>query len=178
MSAAPSAAGLAGVVAGETAISTVGKEGKGLTYRGYSIYELAEQATFEEVAFLLLYGQLPTQSQLAEFLGRLKQQRWLPDELQIVLEQLPATAHPMDVMRTGCSVLGCVEPEDDFGAQHRVAERLLATFPSMLLYWHRFHSGGQRIETGTGEDSIAEHFLRHLTGATPTPCTSGRWTSR
>ncbi len=169
MSAAPSAAGLAGVVAGETAISTVGKEGKGLTYRGYSIHELAEQATFEEVAFLLLYGHLPTQAELTEFRGRLKQQRWLPDALRIVLEQLPATTHPMDVMRTGCSVLGCIEREVDFGAQHRVGDRVLAPVPSMLLYWHRFHNGGPRIDTGSGEDSIAEYFLRHLTGATPKP---------
>src|SRR5438093_13022976 len=126
MSAAPSAAGLAGVVAGETAISTVGKEGKGLTYRGYSIHDLAAQSSFEEVAYLLLYGQLPTSREQADFRDRLKRQRGLPASLRTVLEELPHTAHPMDVMRTGCSTLGCLEPEDDFGQPPRVAERLPA----------------------------------------------------
>jgi 2-methylcitrate synthase len=167
MSAGSSGAGLAGVVAGETAISTVGKEGMGLTYRGYSIHDLAEHATFEEVAYLLLYGQLPTQAQLADYRRRLKQQRALPPALRTVLEQLPASAHPMDVMRTGCSALGCLEPEQGFEEEHRVADRLLAAFPSMLLYWHRFHQDGHRIDTESGEDSIAEYFLRHLTGQTP-----------
>jgi 2-methylcitrate synthase len=154
-------------VAGETAISTVGKEGKGLTYRGYSIHDLAEHACFDEVAYLLLYGHLPTQAELIEYQQRLKQQRELPDALRLVLERLPATAHPMDVLRTGCSTLGCIEPERDFGEQHRVADRLLAIFPSMLLYWYRYHKDHHRIDTGTGEESTAEYFLRHLTGTSP-----------
>jgi len=167
VSATPSGAGLAGVVAGETTISTVGKEGKSLTYRGYSIHDLAAQASFEEVAYLLLHGQLPNDAELVQFRARLKRRRALPDGLRAVLEQLPPTAHPMDVMRTGCSTLGCLEPEDDFGQQLRVAERLLASFPSMLLYWHRFQSDGVRIDTETGEETIAEYFLRHLTGSPP-----------
>ena len=167
MSAGPTGAGLAGVVAGETAISTVGKEGKGLTYRGYSIHELAEHASFEEVAHLLLYGDLPSQPELDEYRRRLQGQRSLPPALRTVLEQLPASAHPMDVMRTGCSALGCLEPEVDFGDQHRVADRLLAVFPSILLYWHCFHQDGHHIDTESGEDSIAEYFLRHLTGESP-----------
>src|SRR5690349_5092840 len=109
MSAAPNTAGLAGVVAGETAISTVGKEGVGLTYRGYSIHELAEQATFEEVAYLLLYGWLPTQDELTAYRQRLRGMRSLPAALKSALELIPANAHPMDVLRTGCSVLGCLE---------------------------------------------------------------------
>ena len=157
------------MVAGETSISTVGKEGKGLTYRGYSIHDMAEQASFEEVAYLLLYGHLPEEAELAEFRARLERQRGLPDGLQAVLEELPATAHPMDVLRTGCSVLGCLEPEEDFGAQYRVAERLLASFPSMLLYWHRYRSDGVRIDTESGELSTAEYFLRHLRDEPPTP---------
>src|SRR5207253_1274315 len=112
-SAGSTGAGLAGVVAGETAIATVGKEGKGLTYRGYSIHDLAEHASFEEVAYLLLYGPLPTQSELDAYRRRLQGLRGLPAALKTVLEQLPATAHPMDVMRTGCSALGCLEPEQD-----------------------------------------------------------------
>src|SRR5439155_24649808 len=104
--------GLAGIVAGQTAISTVGKEGVGLTYRGYAIEDLAERATFEEVAFLLLYGQLPNRSELADYRKKLISLRGLPKSLRTVLEQLPATTHPMDVLRTGCSALGCLEPED------------------------------------------------------------------
>jgi 2-methylcitrate synthase len=167
VSASPSSAGLAGIVAGETAIATVGKEGKGLTYRGYSIDDLAAQATFEEVAYLLLRGSLPTASELSDFQDRLQRQRSLPPGLRTVLEQLPATVHPMDVMRTGCSTLGCLEPERDFGEQQRVAERLLASFPSMLLYWHRFQQDGSRIDTESGERSTAAYFLRHLQGGTP-----------
>src|SRR4051812_9608496 len=128
MSAGPSSAGLAGVVAGETAISTVGKEGVGLTYRGYSIHELAEQATFEEVAYLLLYGWLPTQEELTTYRRRLRGMRALPVALRSVLEQLPAATHPMDVLRTGCSVLGCLEPEANFGQQQEIADRLMAAF--------------------------------------------------
>jgi 2-methylcitrate synthase len=164
---AAKAGGLAGVVAGKTAICTVGKEGKGLTYRGYSIYDLAAQATFEEVAYLLLYGQLPSAKQLTAFRSRLMSQRGLPEPLRGVLDALPATANPMDVMRTACSMLGCLEPEGDFERQHEVAERLLAVFPSALLYWHARHAGGRRIETQTSDGSIAEHFLHLLHGKKP-----------
>lgn len=167
MSTGPTAPGLAGVVAGETAIATVGKEGKGLTYRGYSIHDLADHACFEEVAYLLLYGKLPTRAELDGYRHRLQGLRALPRALKAVLERLPATAHPMDVLRTGCSALGCIEPERDFSEQHRVADRLLATFPGMLLYWYRYHRDGQLIDTEGHEDSMAEYFLRLLTGASP-----------
>lgn len=166
MSVSPAGGGLAGVVAGETAIATVGKEGKGLTYRGYSIHDLAERACFEEVAHLLLYGHLPTQAELDGYCRRLAGLRMLPAALATVLEQLPVSAHPMDVLRTGCSALGCLEPEGEFGQQQRVADRLLALFPAMLLYWHRYHRDGRRIDT-SGDDSTAAYFLRLLTGAAP-----------
>ena len=141
--------GLAGVVAGQTAISTVGKEGMGLTYRGYSINDLAEKATFEEVAFLLLYNQLPNRAQLDAYRDKLRSLRGLPAPLRAVLEQLPAQTHPMDVLRTGCSALGCLEPEARQADQFEVANRLLAAFPSMLLYWHQYHRTKQRIDTHT-----------------------------
>jgi len=156
--------GLAGVVAGQTAISTVGKEGFGLTYRGYSINDLAEQATFEEAAFLLLHGHLPNRVELEGFRTRLSSLRGLPAPLKVALEQLPASTHPMDVMRTGCSVLGCLEPESRERDQFQVAHRLLASFPSMLLYWHQFHRQGKRIETQTDDASMAAHFLHLLLG--------------
>ncbi len=156
--------GLAGVVAGQTAISTVGKEGMGLTYRGYSINDLAEQATFEEVAYLLLYGHLPKRDELDAYKGKLKRLRGLPAGLKTVLEQLPGSTHPMDVLRTGCSALGCIEPESRQNDQHAVADRLLAAFPSMLLYWHQFHKSGKRVEPATDDASMAAHFLHLLTG--------------
>lgn len=159
--------GLAGVVAGETAIATVGKEGSGLNYRGYSIFELAEHATFEEVAHLLLRGELPNQTQLDQFRAELTNARALPETLRSVLEQLPAGSNPMDVMRTGCSVLGCLEPETDTSQQDAIAVRLLATFPGMLLYWYRFHQDGTRIETTGDEPGIAAHFLRMLSDKPP-----------
>jgi 2-methylcitrate synthase len=159
--------GLEGVVAGETAISTVGKKGKGLTYRGYSINDLAEQAAFEEVAYLLLYGRLPNGGELEAFRTRLITKRCLPPGLKSVLEQLPASAHPMDVLRTGCSALGAMEPETPDNDQLRVAERLIASFPSMLLYWHHYHSCGERISTKSAEQSLAGHFLHLLHGAPP-----------
>lgn len=151
--------GLAGVIAGQTAICTVGKEGHGLSYRGYSIYDLAEHATFEEVAYLLLRGSLPTQSQLSSFQTDIARQRSLPSSLRTVLELLPAETHPMDVLRTGCSVLGCLEPEESPAQQDQIALRMLACFPSMLLYWYRYHQDGVRIETASDVSSIAEHFL-------------------
>src|SRR4051812_39209423 len=144
MSAEKKTGGLAGIVAGQTAISTVGKEGVGLTYRGYSIEDLAAKATFEEVAFLLLHSHLPNRSELEDYRKKLISLRGLPSGLKTVLEQLPASTHPMDVLRTGCSALGCIEPEGPGRHQHQVADRLLAVFPSMLLYWHQFQRNGKR----------------------------------
>jgi 2-methylcitrate synthase len=160
-------AGLAGIVAGDTAIATVGKEGKGLTYRGYSIYDLAEHATFEEVAYLLIYGRLPTETELANYKNTLCELRGLPAPLRNVLEQIPAGTHPMDVMRTGCSMLGTLEPEDLARDQIAVANRLTACFSSMLLYWHNFQGSGKRIATATDDDSIAGQFLHLLHGEKP-----------
>ena len=154
--------GLAGVSAGETALCTVGKEGAGLTYRGYDIYDLADNATFEEVAYLLLRGKLPNEQELAGFIDKLKSLRGLPQELRQVLEMIPADSHPMDVLRTGVSVLGNFESETDFAQQQDVADRLLACLPSMLLYWHRFHADGKRIDVETDDESLAGHFLHLL----------------
>ncbi len=164
MSADKKSGGLAGVVAGQTSISTVGKEGVGLTYRGYSIEDLAEKSTFEEVAYLLLYGALPSREQLETYKKRLIGLRGLPGKLKTVLEQLPGTTHPMDVLRTGCSALGCLEPEGPGREQQEVADRLLAAFPSMLLYWHQFHRTGERIETATSDTTMAGQFLHLLLG--------------
>lgn len=159
--------GLAGVSAGETALCTVGKEGAGLTYRGYDIYDLADNASFEEVAYLLLRGKLPNREELGGFIDRLKSCRGLPAELRQVLEMIPADSHPMDVLRTGVSLLGNLETEGDFSNQQAVADRLLACLPSMLLYWHRFHAHGKRIEVETDDDSIAGHFLHLLHDGPP-----------
>lgn len=159
--------GLEGVVAGVTAISTVGKKGLGLAYRGYSIHDLAEQATFEEVAYLLIHGKLPNMGELARYRKRLVLLRELPDNLKKLLELLPAKAHPMDVLRSGCSALGAMEPETGDNGSHQVADRLLAAFPSMLLYWHHFNQSGQRIATATDEESLAGHFLALLQGKPP-----------
>ncbi|HQZ68662.1 MAG TPA: 2-methylcitrate synthase [Planctomycetaceae bacterium] len=164
---APSNSGLAGVVAGRTAISTVGKEGTGLTYRGYAIEDLAEHTSFEDVAWLLLHGDLPSPEQLVGFRKRLVCLRTLPDELKLILEQLPGSAHAMDVLRTGCSALGCMEPEHSFKDQNRVVERLLTTFPSMLCYWHHFQLTGQRIDVESDDASVAGHFLHLLLGTPP-----------
>ncbi|RUO23258.1 2-methylcitrate synthase [Aliidiomarina iranensis] len=160
-------AGLRGQVAGETALCTVGKTGSGLTYCGYDISELAEKVSFEEVAYLLAHSELPNASQLAEYKARLKSQRGLPSALKDVLERIPADAHPMDVLRTGCSFLGNIEPEADFSGADKAIERMLAAFPSILLYWYRFSHDGVRIETETNEDSIGAHFLRLLHGESP-----------
>ena len=162
MSASKKTGGLAGVVAGKTELCTVGKEGAGLTYRGYDIYDLADNASFEEVAYLLLHGKLPTRAELDAYIARLKSLRGLPDDLRKLLEMIPADAHPMDVQRTGVSFLGNIEPEGDFSNQGNTADRLLASLPSMLLYWHRFHADGKRIDTETDDDSIAGHFLNML----------------
>ncbi len=159
--------GLAGVTAGATHICTVGKEGAGLTYRGYDIYDLTDNACFEEVAFLLLHGHLPTQPELDAYITKIKANRGLPDALRTVLEMVPADAPPMDVLRTGVSFLGNIEPEGDFSNQLNVADRLLAVMPSILLYWHRFHADGVKIETETDDDSISGHFLHLLHGKPP-----------
>ena len=160
-------AGLRGQVAGQTALSTVGKEGKGLTYRGYAIEELSEKASFEEVAYMLLYGNLPDQLELSEYEEKLKKYRELPSELKKVLELIPASAHPMDVLRTGCSFLGNIEPEGDFSNQADIADRLISIFPSVVCYWYRYSHDGVSIETATDHDSIGGHFLSMLTGKEP-----------
>ncbi len=161
--------GLAGIVAGQTAISTVESSGSGLFYRGYAIKDLAEHASFEEVAYLLIYGELPNSKELDDYKTKLQSLRALPNALKIVMEQLPATTNPMDVLRTGCSVLGTLEPETDRGLTEEIANRLIATLPSMLLYWFRFHfhQNGTRIETQTDDNSIAGHFLHLLHGQAP-----------
>lgn len=160
-------AGLRGQSAGETALCTVGKEGSGLTYRGYDIHDLAAQARFEEVAYLLLKGELPKRAELDAYLARLKTLRALPEALKTVLEQIPREAHPMDVMRTGVSMLGNLEPEASFDEQQTRAERLLAALPGILLYWYRYAHDGVRIETDSDDESIGAHFLHLLHGATP-----------
>ncbi len=159
--------GLAGVTAGKTALCTVGKEGAGLTYCGYDIYDLADNASFEEVAWLLLHGKLPNRAELGTFIDTQKRLRGLPEQLRTVLEMIPGDTHPMDVLRTGVSVLGNLEPEGDFANQGRVAEKLIACLPSMLLYWHRFHADGKRIDVERGDDSIAGHFLNLLHDEAP-----------
>jgi len=161
-------AGLRGQVAGNTALSTVGKTGKGLTYRGYAIEELAEKATFEEVAYMLLYGSLPTQSEYDAYSAKLKSFRSLPEALKEVLERIPQTAHPMDVMRTGCSMLGNLEPEGDFSNQNDTADRILASMSSIITYWYRYSHDGVKVDTATDHETIGGQFLSLLTGKEPT----------
>jgi 2-methylcitrate synthase len=162
-----SGAGLRGQSAGETALCTVGKEGAGLTYRGYTIEDLAANAKFEEVAYLLLYGELPKQDQLDAYVGKLTGLRGIPDKLKSVLEMIPKDTHPMDVMRTGCSMLGNLEPENTFDQQLEASDRLLAALPAIICYWYRFSHDGVRIDTDTGEASIGGHFLKMLLDETP-----------
>ncbi len=162
-----SGAGLRGQSAGETSLCTVGKTGAGLTYRGYGIETLADKAQFEEVAYLLLYGSLPKQDELDKYKARLKGMRGLPAELKSVLELIPKTAHPMDVMRTGCSMLGNLETETEFSQQSDRIDRMLAIFPSIITYWYRYSHDGVRIETETEDDSIGGHFLNCLLGKKP-----------
>ena len=164
-----SGAGLRGQSAGQTALCTVGKSGAGLTYRGYDIKDLAANAEFEEVAYLLIYGKLPNSAELASYKARLKTLRGLPDALKTVLENIPADAHPMDVMRTGCSMLGNLETEQDFSEQTDHIDRMLAVFPSIINYWYNFAHKGQRINTETDADSIGEHFLWTLHNKKPDP---------
>ena len=160
-------AGLRGQSAGETALCTVGKEGAGLTYRGYTIEDLAANAKFEEVAYMLLYGELPTQDVLTAYETRLTGMRDLPEALKKVLEAIPKETHPMDVMRTGCSMLGNLEPETSFDEQHQAADRLLASLPAIICYWYRFSHDGVRISTDTGEETIGGHFLKMLSDESP-----------
>jgi 2-methylcitrate synthase len=179
---APAAAGfkpkksvaLSGIAAGNTALCTVGRSGNDLHYRGYDIYDLAAKAEFEEVAYLLLYGKLPTLAELAAYKQRLRGLRGLPQGVKIALEQLPPDTHPMDVLRTGVSVLGALEPEPHLdNLTHApatalpIADRLMSSLGSMLLYWHHFANGGKRIEVETDDDSIGGHFLHLLHGEPP-----------
>ncbi|MBU6163856.1 MAG: 2-methylcitrate synthase [Actinomycetales bacterium] len=156
---------LSGVTAGDTALSTVGRSGNDLHYRGYDIHDLAKNCEFEEVAYLILYGTLPSRAQLTEYKNRLAKLRDLPAEVKTILENLPKSTHPMDVIRTGVSALGCHLPEseshDDAGAR-AIADRLISCTPSMLLYWYHFTHSGKRIKLNTGADSIGEHFLTLL----------------
>lgn len=158
--------GLAGVVAGETKISAAGGAHT-LEYRGYSIYELAEQAEFEEVAYLLLYGELPSARELKHYKGNLRNQRDLPAALKAVLELIPADAHPMDVMRTATSFLGNLEPEAANHGQVAVTNRLLAVYPAVLAYWWHFTHNAKRIDCNSEAETIAEHFLTLLHGKAP-----------
>ena len=160
-------AGLRGQSAGTTELCTVGLSGTGLTYRGYDISDLADNATFEEVAYLMFHGELPNQAQLDSYRAVLKGNRVLPQALLEVLERIPASAHPMDVLRTGCSMLGNLEPEDGFENQQRAADRLLGALPGIINYWYRFSHEGVRIETDTDAESLAGHFLQTLTGEKP-----------
>ncbi len=161
-------AGLRGQSAGSTALCTVGKTGTGLTYRGYDITDLANNAQFEEVAHLLLRGHLPNQQELDAYKTHLLSLRGLPAELKQALELIPASAHPMDVMRTGCSVLGNLEQEMSFEEQLKATERMLALFPAIICYWYRFSHDGVRINTeDQTDDCIGGYFLRLLTDKAP-----------
>ena len=161
---------LAGVSAGSTSICTVGHTGNDLHYRGYDITELAKYATFEEVAYLLIHAELPNKVQLSAYHQKLKTLRGLPTALKTVLENIPASAHPMDVMRTGCSMLGTLEPEAldrNIDDAKLLGDRLIACFGSILIYWYHFSHNHKRIEVETDDDSIAAHFLQLLHGKTP-----------
>ncbi|RYG25712.1 MAG: 2-methylcitrate synthase, partial [Burkholderiales bacterium] len=161
---------LSGVVAGNTALCTVGRSGNDLHYRGYDILDLARQCEFEEVAHLLVHGTLPTRSELAAYKAKLKSLRGLPAVVRQALELLPAATHPMDVLRTGVSALGCVLPEShdhNHSGARDIADRLLASQGSMLLYWYHFAQNGRRIEVETEDDSIGGHFLHLLHGKAP-----------
>jgi len=163
---------LSGIVAGNTAVCTVGRTGNDLHYRGYDILDFADQATFEEIAYLLVHEKLPSKAELRSYQEKLQSLRELPANLKKVLECLPASTHPMDVLRTGCSVLGSIMPEEEdrnsAGARD-IADRLMACFGSMLLYWHHYSRSGRRIDVNTDDESIAGHFLHLLHGSKPMP---------
>ena len=161
---------LSGVTAGNTALCSVGKTGNDLHYRGYDILDVAGTCEFEEIAYLLVHGKLPTVAELRGYKAKLKSMRGLPASVKAALEALPAASHPMDVMRTGVSVLGCTLPEkDDHNAPgaRDIADRLMASLGSMLLYWYHFSTNGKRIEVETDDDSIGGHFLHLLHGVKP-----------
>ena len=161
---------LSGVPAGNTALCTVGRTGNDLHYRGYDILDFADQAEFEEVAYLLVHEKLPNKKELSDYKHKLRTLRGLPQALKTALEQIPRTAHPMDVMRTGCSVLGTLEPEKEahpLEGARQIADRLMASFGSMLLYWFHFQNSKKRIETETDDDSIGGHYLHLLHGRKP-----------
>ena len=161
---------LAGVNAGTTAVCTVGHTGNDLHYRGYDILDLAKYSNFEEVAYLLIYGELPTQNQLSEYKNKLRQLRDLPEAVKSVLEQIPKNAHPMDVLRTGCSMLGTIEQEAEdrnIEQTRNIADRLISCFGSMLIYWYHFSHNHKKIECTSDMDSIAGHFLYLLHGKPP-----------
>jgi len=161
---------LSGVAAGNTALCSVGKTGNDLHYRGYDILDVANVCEFEEIAFLLVHGKLPTQSELNGYKTRLKSLRGLPQAVKSALEALPPSAHPMDVMRTGVSVLGCALPEKDdhnIAGARDIADRLMASFGSMLLYWYHFSHNGKRIDVETDDETIGGHFLHLLHGEKP-----------
>ena len=160
-------AGLRGQSAGETKLCTVGKSGSGLTYCGYDVADLAENASFEEVAYLLFNGELPNEKELATYKTELFAMRDLPTALKEVLKLIPKETHPMDVMRTGCSFLGNLEPENDFSEQHIAANRLLAAFPAIMCYWYKFSHDGVEIDCTSDEASLGGHFLRLLNGTSP-----------
>jgi len=161
---------LSGTAAGNTALCTVGRTGNDLAYRGYDILDLATTSEFEEIAYLLVHGKLPTVAELAGYKAKLKALRGVPAGVKAALEQLPPSAHPMDVMRTGVSVLGCLSPEKDDhnhpGARD-IADKLIASLGSMLLYWYHFSHNGKRIDVETEDDSVGGHFLNLLHGKTP-----------
>ena len=161
---------LSGTAAGNTALCTVGRTGNDLHYRGYDILDFADTAEFEEVAYLMVHEKLPTAGELAAYKRKLKGLRGLPANLRQSLERLPAAAHPMDVMRTGCSILGALLPEKEghgIAGARDIADRLMASFGSMLLYWYHFSHNGRRIEAETDDDSIGAHFLHLLHGVRP-----------
>src|SRR5450830_927882 len=161
---------LSGVAAGNTALCSVGKTGNDLHYRGYDILDVADSCEFEEIAFLLVHGKLPTSAELRGYKAKLKSLRGLPQSVKAALEALPAGAHPMDVMRTGVSALGCALPEKDdhnVAGARDIADRLMASFGSMLLYWYHYSHNGRRIEVETDDDSIGGHFLHLLHGFKP-----------
>jgi len=162
---------LSGVTAGNTALCTVGRTGNDLAYRGYDILDLADVCEFEEIAYLLVHGKLPNRAELAGYKKKLKSLRGIPANVLQVLESMPASSHPMDVMRTGVSALGCVLPEkDDHGAPgaRDIADRLMASLGSMLLYWYHYSHNGKMIDVETDDDSIGGHFL-HLLHGKPAP---------
>ncbi|MDH3355075.1 MAG: 2-methylcitrate synthase [Chromatiales bacterium] len=162
---------LSGVAAGNTALCTVGRTGNDLHYRGYNILDFADKAEFEEVAYMLIHGSWPNRSELDQYKQKLKGMRAIPDSLKSVLEHIPASAHPMDVMRTGCSMLGTLEPEKDatdHAAAKEIGDRMIACFASILIYWWHFSQNGKRIEVETDDDSVGGHFMHLLHGKPPT----------